>query len=250
MKTTICIVFIMIVSGCSDSNSDSKTVTESNSVSILIDSNDTIQQDTEVYETHSYANFSIQLPSDFKRQPAKGYSDVFLFRTERKEQASLFLSYERCVSNKTNLNKMNNLQIIDVIFQSSADYPKHYSDFFPYIAEGSSTEWISFKKKDSNSSYAAFFRVVDRKDIDIPEMVAAQLVFYEIKRQFPGSVVDGNGRMFSPWRDYKNYAFVIDSGAWKYVFRVGDNLDENTLNKITKGIMEFKEISEPNNLDQ
>jgi hypothetical protein len=144
---------------------------------------------------------------------------------------------------------MNDLQVIEIIFQSSADYPKRYSDFYPEKSGDSPTDWITFKKKDSNSINAAFFRVVARKDIDITETVAAQLVFYEIKREEPESVVDGNRRTFSPWRDYKYYAYVIDSGAWKYVFRVGINPEEDMLNRITKGIKEFKEFNEPNDVD-
>lgn len=202
--------------------------------------------DAMTYETHSYSNFSILLPSEFKRKPMKGDSNVLSFETDQNH----FLIYERCVPNKINLSKMDNLQVIGIIFQSSAFYPKNYSNFYPEIIGDSPTDWITFKKKDSNSSYKAFFRVVERKNLNIPKTISAQLVYYETKRESPGSYADSHGNQVSaPWVDTKCYAYVIDSGAWKYVFRVGDNMNENTLNSITKGIMEFKEISEPNNLD-
>jgi hypothetical protein len=197
------------------------------------------------YKMHTYTDFSIQLPAAYEKQPQKCYSDVFLFRLRREDRPDSHLSFQRRVSNRSSLGKLTAVEIMDVIFQSSADYPRHYSDFRPETDEGPFKDWIFFKKEKSKSTYfAARFKILKRTRIVVPGTQGAEFVLYESEREHPGSFVDEQGNDGpAPKTRTKHCVYVVDTGHWKYVFSVRPVPDKDTMKAITEGIQGFRETA-------
>lgn len=155
---------------------------------------------SEQMQKHSHANFTITLPAEFLRQPQKGYSDSFLFKT-----GNVFLSFQLVVTTNTPLAEMTDTDVMDVIFRSSADYPRNYAVL---RAVADADGWISFVK--DKGSFAARFRIVSRQKFPIPKAKDSETVTYEIQRESEGHWVDKEGHnRRGPMRITKAVACVV-----------------------------------------
>jgi hypothetical protein len=187
-------------------------------------------------QQHTHTNFTISLPTTFERQPQKGYSDSFLFKSGK-----AFLSFQCVVSTNVTLQSMADVAVMDLIFRSSADYPRHYTGF--RAGEGAD-RWISFTK--GRGSFAARFRIVKRETFPVAKAVGAEIVFYEIQREAEGSWADEQGRSVpAPMKISPAVAFVIDTGERKYVFRSMPSKNEEALESLRRAMATFEAAPSP-----
>lgn len=193
----------------------------------------------EEMQRHSHTNFTISLPSKFVRQPQKGYSDPFLFGAEK-----VFLSFQLVVTTNTPLAEMTNIDVMDVIFRSSAEYPRQYVGL---RAVTNAKGWISFV--EGKREHPARFRIVSRQKFPVPKAKTGERVTYEIQREAIGYWEDAEGRSRpGPMETTKAIACVVDAGPRKFVFfvfKVTLLLDDNMLKEIESGLSAFEEIAEP-----
>jgi hypothetical protein len=183
---------------------------------------------------HNGTNFSIQLPSDFLRQPQRGSSDSFLFQADREGQAPIYFSLGRVVTTPTPLHKMGSVQVLDVVFQSGRFYLSDYADF---VADADPDGWVYFRKRSSrNTLFATRFKVTHRQLLPSGNVEAAELVSIETERRIDP--------IHSPMAS-SGAAFIVDTGGRKYVFDVYPKADDKTLQALAAAISTFKETSEP-----
>lgn len=186
----------------------------------------------------AHEHFAVALPAAFERQEVQtDSSHPFLFRLRREDRTEIDLGFGRRVQQGAALGKLSDVELMDVIFQSSADHPKNYADFRPVEGLG----WISFNK-DERTSFAAAFRIEKRTSFAVAGARAAETVLYASMRPSQASYVDRGGNPApAPMVRMKHCAFVIEAGEWKYAFKLGPDADPATVEMVREALRTFRE---------
>jgi len=194
------------------------------------------------YDEYPHSEFTVRLPKFLKQSRRKKDSDPFSFW----DGTELSLSFLQRVRDDRPLAEMDDMDLLEVIFWSTMGDEKDMSGLRPVGWSGRSDEWVTFSKEETNiSPYASYLRMVRKEKINICKAKACLLVYYDSKQRLHAYCVDESGQQVDePWFDGQHCAFVIDTGIWKYAFRLIPIPQPEIMSQIRKGIQTFEEIQE------